>query len=56
MHGESVPNITNWQRGAESLVMLTPRVHNMPLLGLGNSIGMFSVCACVISVCVCGVC
>eukprot|EP00040_Diaphanoeca_grandis_P000545 m.15736 g.15736 ORF g.15736 m.15736 type:complete len:484 (+) comp10726_c0_seq1:72-1523(+) len=35
---ESV-QVPNWKRGAESLVMISPRVANIPMLGLGLSIG-----------------
>eukprot|EP01119_Soliformovum_irregulare_P012072 TRINITY_DN3110_c0_g1_i1.p1 TRINITY_DN3110_c0_g1~~TRINITY_DN3110_c0_g1_i1.p1 ORF type:complete len:479 (+),score=139.75 TRINITY_DN3110_c0_g1_i1:72-1508(+) len=36
---EFVPNITNWKRNEESLVMTAPRHHKMALLGLGTTIG-----------------
>jgi len=36
---EPVVNITNWIRGNENLQMISPRAHNMAILGLGRSIG-----------------
>eukprot|EP01102_Stenamoeba_stenopodia_P002642 TRINITY_DN124_c0_g3_i1.p1 TRINITY_DN124_c0_g3~~TRINITY_DN124_c0_g3_i1.p1 ORF type:complete len:510 (+),score=128.17 TRINITY_DN124_c0_g3_i1:51-1532(+) len=36
---ELVVNITNWQRGVEWASIITPRVHNMSILGLGTSVG-----------------
>jgi carboxypeptidase Q len=38
VHGESVPNITHWIRGEESLLLEKPRIAKMALLGLGGSI------------------
>lgn len=31
--------VPHWERGEESLTMVSPRAHKMPLLGLGGSIG-----------------
>eukprot|EP01114_Cavostelium_apophysatum_P012447 TRINITY_DN2789_c0_g1_i1.p1 TRINITY_DN2789_c0_g1~~TRINITY_DN2789_c0_g1_i1.p1 ORF type:complete len:536 (-),score=73.19 TRINITY_DN2789_c0_g1_i1:81-1688(-) len=36
---EPVVNITNWVRGNEYLQMISPRVTNLSILGLGNSVG-----------------
>ncbi len=38
VHEEPV-NVPHWVRGAESLEMVTPRQHRLPLLGLGLSVG-----------------
>ncbi|XP_063113663.1 carboxypeptidase Q isoform X2 [Cavia porcellus] len=38
VHLEPV-RVSHWERGSESAVMLTPRVHRMAILGLGGSIG-----------------
>jgi hypothetical protein len=37
---EPVHNITNWIRGEESLVMISPRKHPMAILGLGLLYGV----------------
>lgn len=38
VRGEPV-SVQGWARGSESVTLLAPRVENLPMLGLGNSVG-----------------